>query len=210
MRWDSAHEQIPRPTWAKLTVDDIALGALAFAPSRSRRWPRHEHRTAPGRDLHVLPSRRHGRVRPSVAASSTTASLCNGCATAGGSPPTRSIGSAHFCPCIRTEACRRHRSWPMRDRFPLRLPSRVYRSANPGRMQALRAISASSTIARSICCSSTLAARNRLSPAAARELQNINPRPPAVRVFDAGVGDGTVLARMMRAMHARFPTCRST
>jgi hypothetical protein len=40
----------------------------------------------------------------------------------------------------------------------------------------------------------------------ARELDNISPRPPAVRVFDAGVGDGTVLARVMRAMHARFPT----
>ena len=41
---------------------------------------------------------------------------------------------------------------------------------------------------------------------AARELANIHPRPPAVRLFDAGVGDGTVLARVMRAMHARFPT----
>jgi len=40
----------------------------------------------------------------------------------------------------------------------------------------------------------------------ARELKNIEPHPPAVRVFDAGVGDGTVLARVMRAMHARFPT----
>jgi hypothetical protein len=40
----------------------------------------------------------------------------------------------------------------------------------------------------------------------ALELQNIHPRPPAVRVFDAGVGDGTVLTRVMRAMHARFPT----
>src|SRR5947209_14108318 len=38
------------------------------------------------------------------------------------------------------------------------------------------------------------------------ELANIHPRPPAVRVFDAGVGDGTVLARVMRAMHTRFPT----
>src|SRR5437868_12484474 len=38
------------------------------------------------------------------------------------------------------------------------------------------------------------------------ELGNIHPRPPAVRVFDAGVGDGTVLARVMRAMHDRFPT----
>jgi hypothetical protein len=38
------------------------------------------------------------------------------------------------------------------------------------------------------------------------ELGNIHPRPPAVRVFDAGVGDGTVLARVMRSMHDRFPT----
>jgi hypothetical protein len=38
------------------------------------------------------------------------------------------------------------------------------------------------------------------------ELANRHPRPPAVRVFDAGTGDGTVLARTMRAMHSRFPT----
>lgn len=38
------------------------------------------------------------------------------------------------------------------------------------------------------------------------ELGSIHPRPPAVRVFDAGVGDGTVLVRAMRAMHDRFPT----
>src|SRR4051794_2937213 len=40
----------------------------------------------------------------------------------------------------------------------------------------------------------------------AMELASIHPRPPAVRLFDAGVGDGTVLARTMRAMHDRFPT----
>jgi hypothetical protein len=38
------------------------------------------------------------------------------------------------------------------------------------------------------------------------ELANLHPRPPAVRVFDAGVGDGTVLSRVMRNMHDRFPT----
>jgi SAM-dependent methyltransferase len=38
------------------------------------------------------------------------------------------------------------------------------------------------------------------------ELANIHPRPPALRVFDAGTGDGTVLTRVMRAMHSRFPT----
>src|SRR6187397_1095006 len=37
------------------------------------------------------------------------------------------------------------------------------------------------------------------------ELHNIHPRPPAVRVFDAGVGDGSVLSRVMRSMHDRFP-----
>ena len=34
------------------------------------------------------------------------------------------------------------------------------------------------------------------------EFSSIQPRPPALRVFDAGVGDGTVLARVMR-----LPTC---
>src|SRR5215468_2171643 len=38
------------------------------------------------------------------------------------------------------------------------------------------------------------------------ELANIHPRPPAVRAFDAGVGDGTVMVRVLRAMHDRFPT----
>jgi hypothetical protein len=38
------------------------------------------------------------------------------------------------------------------------------------------------------------------------ELDSIAPRPPGLRVFDAGVGDGTVLMRVMRSMHDRFPT----
>src|SRR6516225_387356 len=40
----------------------------------------------------------------------------------------------------------------------------------------------------------------------ALELANIHPRPPALRIFDAGVGDGTVLLRVLRATHDRFPT----
>ena len=40
----------------------------------------------------------------------------------------------------------------------------------------------------------------------ARELESIHPKPPALRVFDAGVGDGTILTRVMRSMHRRFPT----
>jgi hypothetical protein len=38
------------------------------------------------------------------------------------------------------------------------------------------------------------------------ELAHIHPRPPAIRVFDAGVGDGSVLTRVMRAAHDRFST----
>jgi len=51
-------------------------------------------------------------------------------------------------------------------------------------------------------CSEKWVVADRVS----RELQNVHPRPPAVRLFDAGVGDGTVLTRVMRSMHARFPT----
>lgn len=39
-----------------------------------------------------------------------------------------------------------------------------------------------------------------------KELALINPQPPALRVFDAGMGDGTVLTQVMRKMHKRYPT----
>jgi hypothetical protein len=41
---------------------------------------------------------------------------------------------------------------------------------------------------------------------AAAELSHIRPSPPAIRLFDAGMGDATVLARLMRATHRMFPT----
>ena len=41
---------------------------------------------------------------------------------------------------------------------------------------------------------------------AGMELGNVHPRPPALRVFDAGMGDGTVLTGVMRQMHRRYPT----
>ncbi len=40
----------------------------------------------------------------------------------------------------------------------------------------------------------------------AAEAAGTKPRPPGIRIFDAGVGDGTVLTRVMRSMHHRFPT----
>lgn len=38
------------------------------------------------------------------------------------------------------------------------------------------------------------------------ELGQLHPHPPALRVFDAGVGDGTVISRVMANLHRRFPT----
>lgn len=40
---------------------------------------------------------------------------------------------------------------------------------------------------------------------AARELGKLRPLPPALRFFDAGVGDGTVMARILRTMHESYP-----
>ena len=37
-----------------------------------------------------------------------------------------------------------------------------------------------------------------------QELDALAPKPPALRFFDAGVGDGTVLARVLRGMHRTF------
>jgi predicted Rdx family selenoprotein len=50
-------------------------------------------------------------------------------------------------------------------------------------------------------CSEKQVVADRVS----QELTNIHPRPPALRLFDAGVGDGSVLTRVMRAMHERYP-----
>src|ERR1700722_17445350 len=41
---------------------------------------------------------------------------------------------------------------------------------------------------------------------AALELAQVHPSPPALRIFDAGMGDATVLSRMMRTTHQLFPT----
>ncbi len=46
----------------------------------------------------------------------------------------------------------------------------------------------------------------KLGQRASQELANLRPSPPALRLFDAGVGDGTVMGHLMRAMHRRFST----
>src|SRR5262245_40442326 len=40
----------------------------------------------------------------------------------------------------------------------------------------------------------------------AEEIARLRPTPPALELFDAGMGDGTVLSRMLRTVHDRFPT----
>ena len=39
-----------------------------------------------------------------------------------------------------------------------------------------------------------------------RDARHIQPSHPALRIFDAGMGDATVLTRVMRRLHHRFPT----
>ncbi|MEO1193149.1 MAG: hypothetical protein AAFY02_15405 [Pseudomonadota bacterium] len=51
-------------------------------------------------------------------------------------------------------------------------------------------------------CSEKWVVANRV----AEELPSLRPTPPALRLYDAGVGDGTVLSRLLRALHARFTT----
>ena len=38
------------------------------------------------------------------------------------------------------------------------------------------------------------------------EFKHLRPVPPALRIFDAGMGDATVLSQVMRQLHHRFPT----
>jgi hypothetical protein len=45
----------------------------------------------------------------------------------------------------------------------------------------------------------------KVAERATRELAQLKPTPPALRLFDAGMGDATVLSHIMRAMHRRFP-----
>ncbi len=47
--------------------------------------------------------------------------------------------------------------------------------------------------------------KQKVADRAAQELREIRPTPPALRLFDAGMGDATVLARLMRSAHATWP-----
>lgn len=51
-------------------------------------------------------------------------------------------------------------------------------------------------------CSEKWAVADRIG----KELPYLKPKPPALRVFDAGMGDSTVMTLVMREMHFRYPT----
>ncbi len=53
---------------------------------------------------------------------------------------------------------------------------------------------------------STCSEKEIISKRVGKEISFLNPSPVALRVFDAGMGDGTLLATVLRNLHQRFPT----
>ena len=53
---------------------------------------------------------------------------------------------------------------------------------------------------------STCSEKEIISKRVGKEISLLNPSPPALRVFDAGIGDGSVLASVLRNLHQQFPT----
>ncbi len=48
--------------------------------------------------------------------------------------------------------------------------------------------------------------KSAIASRAAQELKHVRATPPAIRLFDAGMGDATVLSRLMRSTHSMAPT----
>jgi hypothetical protein len=53
---------------------------------------------------------------------------------------------------------------------------------------------------------STCSEKQVIAERVALAIGGLRPGPPALRVFDAGMGDATVLTRLMRDLHRRYPT----
>ena len=52
----------------------------------------------------------------------------------------------------------------------------------------------------------TTSEKQAIAERVGKELRHLEPRSPALRLFDAGMGDGTVLMRVLRHMHRLYPT----
>lgn len=46
----------------------------------------------------------------------------------------------------------------------------------------------------------------KIAQRAAKEINYLKPTPPALRLFDAGMGDATILSHLLRALHRKYPT----
>lgn len=127
-----------------------------------------------------------------------TASWCRGCGTARGSPPERWTRCGLFCRSTaaasppKTSAPAGKTSNGVKTDAQADTPAAGFRFFD-NRQKYLLFVST---------CSEKTDVANRIS----LEIGNLQPTPPALRIFDAGVGDGTVLSRVMRAVHAKFPT----
>ena len=53
---------------------------------------------------------------------------------------------------------------------------------------------------------STCSEKQVVAERVALDIRGLRPVPPALRIFDAGMGDGTVLTRLMRDLHRQYPT----
>ena len=53
---------------------------------------------------------------------------------------------------------------------------------------------------------STCSEKQVIADRIASDIKDLSPVPPALRVFDAGMGDATVLTRLMRNLHHQHPT----
>jgi len=51
----------------------------------------------------------------------------------------------------------------------------------------------------------TSSEKQEIADRALHQLTLSQPRPPAIRLFDGGAGDGTALARLLRGAHRRYP-----
>src|SRR5262249_30088691 len=56
-----------------------------------------------------------------------------------------------------------------------------------------------------LACWNTCNEKAVVARRAAQELHQLRPVPPALRLFDAGMGDATVLSRLMSSVHRDFP-----
>ena len=139
------------------------------------------------------------RNPPSAGSSSTTANWCQGYGTARRSRPETLDKVRAYLTSIGPRPPESGKPCRLRPRSPVNGATAATGVAPPGfrffdnRQKYLLFVST---------CSEKTEIANRIS----LELGNLQPSPPALRLFDAGVGDGTVLSRVMRALHARFPT----